>query len=165
MQKAEFAINTNPDDVTASTVDYKSVLPAAQSYTATITANRWRFLQHWMGYWARSGSYQSEDQIETYEFTNDFQNSIWNNYYYNANNYNFIVTNANAKGAGTYEAIGRIMKALDFQVLVDIYGNLPYSEAFKGTDFKTPKYDDDVAIYNDLLRQCDIAIGLLKDLS
>ncbi|HOV45044.1 MAG: SusD/RagB family nutrient-binding outer membrane lipoprotein [Chitinophagaceae bacterium] len=162
-KKAEFAINTNPDDVTASTVDYKSVLPAAQSYTATITANRWRFLQHWMGYWARSGSYQSEDQIETYEFTNDFQNSIWNNYYYNANNYNFIVTNANAKGAGTYEAIGRIMKALDFQVLVDIYGNLPYSEAFKGTDFKTPKYDDDVAIYNDLLRQCDIAIGLLKD--
>ena len=26
-KKAEFAINTNPDDVTASTVDYKSVLP------------------------------------------------------------------------------------------------------------------------------------------
>ena len=72
-KKAEFAINTNPDAVTASTVDYKSVLPAAQSYTASVTANQWRFLQHWMGFWARSGSYQSEDQIETYDFTNDFQ--------------------------------------------------------------------------------------------
>lgn len=162
-KKADFAVNTNPDAVTASTVDYKSVLPAAQAYTASITANQWRFLQSWLGFWSRSGNYQSEDQIETYEFTNDFQSGIWNNYYYNASNYNFIVNNANAKGAGTYEAIGRIMKAFDFQVLVDIYGNIPYSEAFKGTDFKTPKYDDDVAIYNDLLRQCDIAIGLLKD--
>ncbi len=162
-KKSDFAINTNPDDVTASTVDYISVLPAAQSYTASITASQWRFLQHWMGYWARSGSYQSEQTTESYQFTNDYQSGIWNNYYYNANNYNFVITNAHAKGAGTYEAIGRIMKAMDFQVLVDVYGNIPYFEAFYGTTYKTPKYTDDLDIYKDLLRQLDTAIVLLKD--
>ncbi len=164
-KKDDFAINTNPSAVTASTVDYKSVLPAALSSTASIQATNWTVLQKWLGYWARSGSYQSIGDEETYSFTNDFGQGLtpWNNLYYNATNYNFVIKNANASGAGMYEAIARIMKALDFQMLVDIFGNVPYSQAFDGGNIRTPKYDDDKDIYASLFRELDAAIALLNN--
>lgn len=162
-KKDNFAINTNPDDVTASTVDYKSVLPAAISTTANIQAQRWAFLQKYMGYWARSGSFQDDTQEESYNFTNNFNVGIWDNLYYNASNYDFVIKNAKINNAGFYEAIGRIMKSLNFQMLVDVYGNVPYTEAFQSGIIRNPKYDDDEAIYKDLFRQLDIAIALLNN--
>ena len=162
-KKEEFAINTQPDSVTSSTVDFKAVLPASLVATANIMSTNWTFLQRWMGFWARSGSYQDATDEESYDFTNDFGVGIWNNLYSNANNYNFLQNAAKSGGAGFYEAIARIMKAQDFQMLVDVYGNVPYSEAFKGGSIRTPKYDEDQDIYKDLFRQLDTAISLLKD--
>ncbi len=164
-KKDDFAINTNPSAVTASTVDYTSVLPAALSSTANIQATNWTVLQKWLGFWARSGSYQSIGEEETYSFTNDFGQGLtpWNNLYYNATNYDFVIKNAKMKGAGMYEAIARIMKALDFQMLVDIFGNVPYSQAFDGGNIRTPKYDDDKDIYASLFRELDVAIALLNN--
>lgn len=162
-KKEQFAINTNPNAVTASTVDFKSVLPASLSATANLQATSWTVLQKWLGFWARSGSYQSVSDEETYSFTNNFAVNMWNNLYSNATNYDFVITNANKNGAGFYEAIARIMKAQNFQMLVDLYGNVPYKEAFQGGSIRTPKYDDDQAIYADLFRELDKAIALLND--
>jgi len=70
---------------------------------------------------------------------------------------------ANKAGATFYEGIARIMKAHNFAMLVDIYGNVPYSEALKGSQVTTPKYDNGADIYKDLLRQLDKAIDLIKN--
>jgi hypothetical protein len=162
-KKDDFAINTNPDDVTGSTVDFKSVLPSAISATANVHAQRFAFLQKYLGYWSRSGSFQDDQQEETYTFTNDFNVNIWNNLFYNASNFDFVAKNAKGANAGFYEAIARIMKALNTQMLVDVYGNIPYSEAYQSGTIRTPKYDDDEVIYKDLFRQLDVAIALLNN--
>jgi hypothetical protein len=160
--KEKFAINTNPNDVTASTVDYKAVFPAALASSATNQATSWNVLNKWLGYWARSGSFQSIDDEETYTFTNDFAVGVWNNFYYNATNYDFVATKAKAAGAGFYEGAAKIMKVWNMQTLVDLYGNIPYSEAFQNGTIKSPKYDDDEAIYKSLLRELDAAIALIN---
>src|SRR5690606_1318908 len=162
-KKDKFDINANPDDVTDVFVTPTVLLPGALQTTSAIVATDWDFLQMWMGYWARSGSYQSLTEIETYRFTNNFQNQIWNDLYANANNYNLMITKAQENGAGTYEAIGRIMKSHNFQILVDVYNNVPYFDAFKGTAVPTPKYDKGEDIYRDLFAQLDTAVMLLND--
>jgi len=163
-KKTDFAINTNPNDFTASTVDFRTVLPSAQATSATIfNGGTFKFLQNWMGYWARSGSFQDITDEETYTFDNDFNVQVWNNLYLNATNYDFVAQKAKSNKAGIYEAIGRIMRSVNFQMLVDVYGNLPYKQALKGTEISTPAYDKAEDIYKDLLRQCDTAIALLKD--
>ena len=162
-KKEKFDINSNPDDVTDVSVTPTVILPGALQATSALVAVDWDFLQMWMGYWARSGSYQSLTEIETYKFTNDFQSQVWYNLYSNANNYNLMITKAQANGSGTYEAIGRIMKAHNFQILVDVYNNVPYFEAFKGTSAATPKYDKGADIYKDLFKQLDTAVALLND--
>jgi hypothetical protein len=163
-KKSNFAINDNPYQITESTVDYRTVLPAAQATTAAIVASNWRAVQGWMGFWARSGSYQSITDEESYNFTTSFDqsNAMWANLYGNITNYNNIQNAAAAKGAGVYEGIARIMKAHNFGLLVDIFGNIPYNDALKGVDNLIPKYSKGIDVYKDLLLQLDTAIIRLK---
>lgn len=161
-KKETFIINSNPDSITDASVTPGVLLPGALQNTARIVATDWSFLNSWLGYWARNGSYQSLTDIETYKFTNDFQVQIWNDLYANNTNYTIMATKAKATGAGFYEAIGRIMRAHNFGILVDVYGNVPYFDAFKGTALATPKYDKGIDIYKDLLKELDASIALLK---
>lgn len=161
--KEKFDINSNPDAVTDISVTPSVLLPGALQSTSTNIVSEWWFIGWWMGHGARSGSYQSLNEEETYAFTNDFHSAIWTGLYANANNYNIMITKAKEKGAGTYEAIGRIMKSHNFQILTDIYGNIPYTDAFKGTTAPTPAYDKSVDIYNAIFADLDAAIVLLND--
>jgi hypothetical protein len=161
-KKASFDINKNPNQPTDSTVTYNLVLPAAMHATADWVATDWGWLQNWLGYWARSGTYAPNVQEETYAITTNFGTFVWNDIYDNLYDYQVVQTKAEQADAKIYQAIARIMKAHNFQILVDIYNNVPYSQALKGAANITPKYDKGVDVYKDLLRQLDTAINLLN---
>ncbi|RZJ87917.1 MAG: SusD/RagB family nutrient-binding outer membrane lipoprotein [Chryseobacterium sp.] len=162
-KKSDFAINDNPNSITESTVDYRTVLPASQTLTASIIAADWKFAQNYMGFWARSGSFQDITDEESYNFENDFNAQVWNDLYRNNANYNVVQNGATAAGAGFYAGIARIMKAHNFGLLVDVYNNVPYSQALQGTGNLLPAYDKGVDIYKDLFRQIDTAFMVMKD--
>lgn len=163
--KEKFNINRNSNNPTDSSVTYDVVLPAALHATGTIIAGNagssgvWG---NWMGYWARSGTYAPNVIEETYEITTAFGNTVWNNCYDNNYDYQIVQAKAAVAGAGFYEGIARIMKAHNYQVLVDVYGNVPYSQALKGSGNPTPAYDDGLNIYKDLFREVDAGIALIK---
>ncbi|PQA95560.1 hypothetical protein B0A69_04030 [Chryseobacterium shigense] len=46
--------------------------------------------------------------------------------------------------------------------IVDTYGDVPYSEAFKPDEILTPKYDDAKTIYLDLIKRIDAANATIK---
>jgi hypothetical protein len=169
--KSKFDINRNINQPTDSTVTYDVVLPAALHASGTIIAyggggpvnvSILSSLQNWMGYWARSGTYAPNIIEETYEISTAFGVAIWNNCYDNNYDYQLVQTKASLAGAGFYEGIARIMKAHNFQLLVDVYGNVPYTQALKGSGNPTPSYDDGLSIYKSLLREIDAGIALIK---
>lgn len=163
--KTDFDINASEENLSSGSLNYRDVLPSSIASSAKIVAADWKFLQNWMGYWARSGNYQNDNEEETYTFTNTFPTSggnPWNDLYYNASSYNYIQQKAKASGDGFYEAICRIMKTQNFQLLTDVYGNIPYFQALQGNDVRNPKYDNGKDIYKDLFLQLDTAIALLK---
>jgi hypothetical protein len=47
-------------------------------------------------------------------------------------------------------------------MLVDVYGNVPYTDALKGSQNPTPKYDKGVDIYKALFRDIDAGIALIN---
>ncbi|WP_449436061.1 SusD/RagB family nutrient-binding outer membrane lipoprotein [Pedobacter steynii] len=61
--------------------------------------------------------------------------------------------------------IGRIWKAVIFERITDLYGDVPYSEAGQGfyTGNFTPKYDKQQAIYMDLLKEVEEASNGLNE--
>ena len=66
---------------------------------------------------------------------------------------------------GYYKAIGDIMKAYHFNILVDIYGDIPYFDALQRGSNPTPAYDDAQTIYEDLILRLTDAIALINSTS
>jgi hypothetical protein len=82
-----------------------------------------------MGYWAVSGDYIPSAALLQYTLTTDFGSNIWDMAYPNLK----ITRRLKMADAGNnYRAIAKTMKALLFSRLVDIYNNIPYSEALNG---------------------------------
>ena len=153
-------INTNPNQVTAATPEL--VLPDALANTGAYVTTNFYFLNLWMGYWNWSGNYSINLSDKNYQFANDFNQGIWTNAYTNLKNYNYIDNQAATLKQPLLQGMGKIMKAFHFHMLVDTYGDIPYTEALQGTTAILPKYDKGQDIYDDLFKQIDAGLTLLK---
>lgn len=56
-------------------------------------------------------------------------------------------------------AIARVMKSYAYSVLVNTYGNIPYTEALNGDKNTTPKYDDQKTVYYALIDSINASIN------
>ncbi len=161
-RKSMFNINQNPNDPTDSTITYDVILPAALEGSGQDISTLLGPVQRWLGFWSRSGTFAPNVIEETYQITTGFGNAVWNNAYDNNYDYQVVQQKANKAGAGFYEGIARIMKAHNFATLVDVYGNVPYTQALKGSGNPTPAYDKGADIYKALFREIDAGIALIK---
>jgi hypothetical protein len=75
-----------------------------------------------------------------------------------------IIKNATAAGNLRYAGIAKILKAYTFSVAVDVFGDVPYSEANKLKEgVLHPKFDDDAAIYESLFALINEGIADLNN--
>lgn len=161
-KKGFLDINENPNSSTSASPEL--VLPNALNVTAARQINQFTFINAWMGYWCQSGSYAiSTTSInDTYQQTTGSGEGLWGNIYNNLEDYNYIEKQANAAGKPFYEAAAKIMKAYDCEQLIDMFGDVPYTEALQGVDNLRPKYDDAQTIYESLVTNINDAITLLQ---
>ncbi len=73
-----------------------------------------------------------------------------------------VIIRATATNAWSYVGIAQIQKAYVFSQMVDVWGDIPYSEALLGAQNTAPRFDDDEAIYTDLFRLIDEGIANLR---
>ena len=119
------------------------------------------WVSNWIGHWSPSGSYNPSTEESTYNITSSFQEGKWAAIYNALFDLDVVEQKAKQNGQGYYQAISKIMKAHLFQNLVDLYGNVPYSQAFKSLEFPSPVYDKAEDIYVDLHKQLDTAISMM----
>ncbi|MCA8831334.1 SusD/RagB family nutrient-binding outer membrane lipoprotein [Hymenobacter pini] len=153
-------INDNPNQATSANPDQllaNALTVTANNYTGGATSYN-HYASFAAGYWGKSGVVNGYTEERTYNYTSLFQQNLWFNTYDNLNDYNIIQTNGAANGYPNHAAIARIMKAYNFLLLVDQYGDIPYSNALKGAANTTPSYDKAADIYKDLIVQLDGAI-------
>lgn len=160
-------INTSPNDPTTASASPQLVLSAALQNMAVQYSNptadaRFAFAGLWMGHISYSGNYAIATENISYAITNNFAAGAFGNIYDILEDFDFVEKKGAESGNNFYRGIGILMKAYNYQTLVDLYGNIPYSDALKGTVASKPKYDDQKAIYDDLGKKMDTAIALLK---
>jgi hypothetical protein len=164
-KKGYLDINKNPNSATNTTPEL--VLPQALVTTASEESpvgSLNTFISCWMGYWAISGSYAvSATDPASYFQTTSTGNGTWLNLYHNLADYNYIEQAGKAQNKPFYEGAAKIMKALVFQQLVDRFGNVPYTEAFKGTADILPKYDSAQSVYRAFTDQLDSGVILMQN--
>ncbi len=152
------ATNATPQLVITSAMSATAQVQVADNTNAGPTTN----LNGWMGYWSISGSYaQSTTDPASYYQTTEYANNMWIYDYRNLEDYYFVESSARTLVQPYYEAMAKVMKSVVFQQLVDMFNNVPYSQAFQGTLDIQPKYDSGQVIYLDLAKQCDSAVTLM----
>lgn len=150
----------NPTEVTPALI-----LPVGQAYTAKYIQEDRRIshLGNMLMYnWSEANGFSWYNDEFQYLVTTTFYANVFDYAYENPLKQYHLLTELEDSKYDNYKAIGKIMKAYHFQILVDAYGNVPYTDALGRSQTATPKYDDGQFIYDDLLVQLTDAIGLIK---
>lgn len=102
----------------------------------------------WSGNFAQFGNpFTTEADLN---ITTTYRQSIFNDTYKAVTRFQRIIDFDHATYPN-YVAIAEIQKAFYMQYMVDLYGDVPYSEAFQEVDNITPKYDKGVDVYKGLV--------------
>ncbi|MGZ3937678.1 MAG: SusD/RagB family nutrient-binding outer membrane lipoprotein [Flavisolibacter sp.] len=155
-------VNTNPNQSTSA--DPSLVLPAALATTAANWYPGPTAFSEWMGSWAVSGSYaiNANDPGTTYKMTTDYGDGLWQSVYDNLEDYQYIQDAAHKNNQPFLEGVARIMKAFNFQHLVDLFNDIPYADALKGASSLRPAYSKGKDVYDSLFREIQKGIDLVK---
>ncbi len=161
-KKSFFDINKDPNNAVESNISPDLVVTQAMVNSANRTGTGYAFLNFWLGYWAPSSGFAPAVEEQSYNINTNFASGIFSGLLDNAYDYQFMETKAAETNQTFYQGIAKIMKSNNFAQLVDVYNNVPYSEALQGLAAIRPKYDDAKTIYEDLIKQLDTAITLIK---
>jgi hypothetical protein len=154
-------INTDPNTATSATPDL--ILPQALTSTASNLNGFNSYGAQLVGYSANAGGYGGFGTSITYNFTSSDFSARWSSTYDNLQDYQYIIDKTEGQPKYKYfNAVARIMKALGFQLLVDAYNDVPYTDALKGASKLTPTYTKADLIYKDLAAQLDTAIAYIN---
>lgn len=151
-------INTNPNNLPPTRPDYEFVSAVGRNANV-LDPNEMG--SYWSAQMTQSSTYASSAPNFQYVFNNTNFN-YWDTWYDILEDLHYAETKADANGMPTLKGMAKIMKAYIFQELVDVYGNIPFSEALKGAGALLPKFDDQKTVYEGLITMLDGAIADLK---
>ena len=95
----------------------------------------------------------------------DFQiQTAWQNLYSGAlQDFKVIIDQGTEEKNPQYVGIAKILTAYTYSMMVDMWGDIPFSEALQAADAQFPVYDDDASIYPQLFDMIDSGIADLAN--
>ena len=108
----------------------------------------------------------AEGKVFRYDLRRNLADYTWNNWYVELTNLRDIYTIANQPESlnSSYKGISLITQAWVFQLLTDVYGDVPYIDANKGKEgVYEPAFDKQKDIYLDLFNKLEEANQLLSE--
>ncbi|PMD98125.1 SusD/RagB family nutrient-binding outer membrane lipoprotein [Siphonobacter sp. BAB-5405] len=154
-------INKNPNEATQGQPDY--VLTNALKSSADLVMGSDASMETtvlFVQYWAKI-QYTDVDKYTT--SPTNVQNIWTNTYTQGLNDYAEVIRLGEQAKNPNYQAVGLIMRSWSFQVLTDLYGDIPYSQALNIDQYLTPKYDAQKDVYTGLLNDLQKAVTLIDD--
>lgn len=150
-------VNTDPNRVTGDNITPELIFPQAANAVGSRQAGG-VFIHHWVGYFSNPGDYApSKDEI-TYNFNTSFGDGYFTNGYDVLFDLYQVKTKALAEGDTVLSAASMILSAKLWQDLTDVFGDIPYSQAFNNDQYLQPVYDKSTDIYASLQKSLDTAI-------
>jgi len=175
------ALFSSCEDLSKINVDPTRATPDKFDPNYFLSNCEWTYLGATMGYnsillqsgWAQilastsSGAanyYSNMDKYVPSSNTNEYLASAWGGCYQSATLAKRIITDTEGKtGYDNLRAAAKIMLILSIHYVTDVYGDCPYSEAFKaafGNNVR-PAYDSQQTLYTVLLSELEAAISQL----
>lgn len=158
-------INESPDRIAVNNLTPNFVFPGAVTNSHYVQARRLNLFSGIMMNSVAGNSYSfGTPYVDEYSpnVTSAFYADVWDQLFRNVANFQFVIDYSDPTGEYTqYKAMSKIMKAYYVQILTDMWGDMPYSEAFKRELNLTPKYDKGEDIYKASIADIENAIQLI----
>lgn len=156
-------VNTNPNSPTEA--DVELVLPQAIVASASVSNQFNSYGGHFGGYIANAGGFSGFGTLFTYNLTPGDYNALWTTAFQDPlADLRYVINRTEGSDEYAYfNAAAKIMSVVNYQRLVDTFGDIPYSEALTGADNLAPKYDDAATVYADLIATLDEAIDIIDN--
>lgn len=152
-------INKNPNEAEEVQPDYllsNGIKANVDTYWGTDAAMETSLL--YVQFWAKV---QYTDPDRYIPASTNIQN-VWNNFYSGGiEDFTTLIELGDTLHNPNYKAVGIIMRSWIFQVLTDLYGDVPYTQTASIQKYLTPKYDAQRDIYIGLLAELKTAVGLI----
>lgn len=161
-KKSFFDINHDPNRPTESVVTPNLTLAAQLTTVAGRNASTYDMLNRWLGYWSASGSYSRSTVEMSYNITNTTMEGTWNNIYYVLGQLRSMEAKAAESNMKFYQGIAKIISAHEWGVLVDLYGDVPFTNALDLVGNIRPTYTKGEDVYKALLPMIDEGLALIK---
>ena len=158
-------VNENPNDPSISTPSL--TLPVALEDFGELNGRTMTYLGNQLVVnWATPSNWSANAIYSRYNFSaDDFSNIFETSYATIFKNLTYIENYEDPSGAvdySNYKAISKIVKGFQYQMLVDLYGDVPYTEANLRGDNTTPAYDDAETIYKSVIEDLGVAVALIN---
>lgn len=158
-------INTSPNEPATAPVEL--VFPAATGSAAYVIGGWYQILGGmWAQHWTQSTGASQYRGIDSYDIQTDFLDARQYGELYSGalNDLEYIRNTARAAENWSYYLMATTVQSYVYQVLVDLYDKIPFTDALKGTQGNlTPKFDDGQLVYDSIIARIDHALS--KDLS
>lgn len=152
-------INVDPNNPSDATVDL--VFPAGAASVAYTLGGSWQILgSFWAQHWTQSTGANQYAVIDDYNISESYYNRQYVEMYAGAlNDLNWVSKKASEEENWNYFLMAEVTRAYAFQIMVDLYNQVPYFDALAGASNLTPAFDDGQAIYDDLIVRIDAALA------
>jgi len=146
-------VNTNPNSPTIAPINGLLIRTTQQSALNVYRVGN--ITSYYVQYLA---SPNPDAPTDTYDKID--ASSTWTSLYDNLTDIYDLEKMAKEAGATQYQGVAKILMAMDLHMLHNLWGSVPYSEAFSG-ESPTPAYDDAKTIFQTCLSLLDEGITLL----
>ena len=163
--KKNLDINRDPSNPSLDQLTPKLVFPTAVASSVGRIGGHLAIVGGiWAQYYTQSVVSNQYKDLDSYNLTKGFGSTNsgvdWVELYSGAlNDLNFVITKSAAQKDWNFHLMGTVIKAYTLQVLVDLYDQVPYTEAFQGANNLQPKFDDGYTVYKGLLAELDSALA------
>jgi hypothetical protein len=153
--------NQDPSSVVAAPINQQlTSLTVNVGFLAGSDLNRYSSLimQQYSG---QTVSATTQTQFyEQFQIVGSDVNNVWSTIYATIlNDAENVIVGATASNSPHYSGVAKILKAYTYQLAVDTWGSIPYSDTQKLAANVKPKYDTDESIYTDLINLLDQGIA------
>jgi len=154
-------INDNPNNATEGQLTASNIFPGCEGAFMNIYGGTWHYMgafQSWQ--FAQSAAVWQWGQISRGDVTNETGNSGYSNVYTKVlQNLNVVLRKSEQEEDwGTYLA-AVTLRAQSLQIIVDAFGDAPYSEALDIDNNKAPKWDTGEDVYKGILAELNEALA------
>lgn len=156
-------INTDPNY--PGQINAGLALSAAQASIASVVGNEFMNVGGFYAeYHTQAPTASQYENIDQYNLNTSYADNLWTELYAGAlNDLKYVRDESMERGDTGTNLIAEVLTAYTFQYLVDLFDDVPYSEAFQGSEGNlAPAIDSGEEIYADLLERIDAAIALYE---